>query len=137
MGALDTKGFTCCVEGGVMKIRKNGKSVVIQGTKQGNLYILQGSTVTGYVSSISVAESKFSDNNSLWHMRLGHMSEKGLEILGKQGLLGSHKMEPLKFCEHCVLGKQHRIKFPKTAHTTKATLDYIHLDCWGLLKFLP
>ena len=39
-------------------------------------------------------------------------------------------MESLQFCEHWVYGKQHRTKFPKVVHTTKAMLDYIHFDCW-------
>jgi len=36
-------------------------------------------------------------NNSLSHLRLGHMSEKGMNILSKQDLLGNHKVEPLLF----------------------------------------
>ena len=71
------------------------------------------------------------NQKNLWHMHLGHMSEKSIMILSKQGLLGDHKMEELQFCEHCVFGKQHRVKFPKALHTTKATLDYIHSDFWG------
>ena len=103
----------------------------MQGTRQGDLYILQGSTVTG--NSSFVSQSKASDN-SLWHMRLGHMSERGIEILCKKGLLGNLKMETLQFCEDCVYGKQHRLKFPKGVHTTKATLDLVHADCWGPSK---
>ena len=53
IGALDSKGFTCCVEGGVMQIKGICKFVVMQGTKQGNMYILQGSTMTGSISTIS------------------------------------------------------------------------------------
>ena len=60
VGALDAKGFVCCVEGGVMQVRK-GKSVVLQGTRQGNLYILQGSIVAGNSSFMS--QSKASDNS--------------------------------------------------------------------------
>ena len=37
---MDSKG--CWVEGGVMQIKGKGKFVVMQGTKQGNLYIFQG-----------------------------------------------------------------------------------------------
>ncbi|KAL5789775.1 hypothetical protein ACOSQ2_004663 [Xanthoceras sorbifolium] len=43
--------------------------------KTGSLYILQGSTITG---SAAVSESSMPDSEvtKLWHMRLGHMSEK-------------------------------------------------------------
>ena len=43
-------------------------------------------------------------------------------------LLDGHKVKDLEFCEHYVLGKQHRAKFRKGLHITKATLEYIHLD---------
>ena len=52
-------------------------------------------------------------------------------ILQKQQLLGNQKLDEHKFCEHCVFSKQHKIKFPKSIHTTKGTLDYIHADYWG------
>jgi len=32
----------------------------------------------------------------------------------------------LEFCEHCVLGKQRRVKFGTTIHNTKGILDYVH-----------
>ena len=54
-----------------------------------------------------------------------------MDILSKRGLLGNHKVEPLQFYEYCIYGKQHRTKFPKTIHTTKVILDYVHSDCWG------
>ena len=70
-----------------MKIRGKGKFVVMQGTKQGNLYILQRFIVTSSVSTFSQAGSHvsngLSNDNSLWHLRLDHMSEKRLEILSK------------------------------------------------------
>ena len=130
VGALDAKGFVYCVEGGMLQVKKV-KPVVMQRTRQGNLYILQGATMIGNSSSVSQSEAS---NNPLWHMRLGHMSERGMEILCKRGLLGNLKMEALKFCEHCVYGKQHRLKFPKGVHTAKATLDLVHADCCGPSK---
>ena len=101
VGALDAKGFVYCVEGGMLQVKKV-KPVVMQRTRQGNLYILQGATMIGNSSSVSQSEAS---NNPLWHMRLGHMSERGMEILCKRGLLGNLKMEALQFCEHCVYGK--------------------------------
>jgi len=40
VGAMNLKGFSCWVKGGVMQIRGKEKFVVIQRTKQGNYYIL-------------------------------------------------------------------------------------------------
>ncbi|KAK2993798.1 hypothetical protein RJ640_027676 [Escallonia rubra] len=47
-----------------------------------------------------------SDTTKLWHMRLGHMSERGMDVLSKQGLLRSKKTGKLDFCKHCVFRKQ-------------------------------
>uniref|UniRef100_A0A803PGK5 GAG-pre-integrase domain-containing protein n=1 Tax=Cannabis sativa TaxID=3483 RepID=A0A803PGK5_CANSA len=57
------------------------------------------------VSSNHVNETEVS------HKRLGHVSERGLYKLNKQGLLGKVKLEHLDFCEYCVLGKACRVKF--------------------------
>ncbi|WOG92415.1 hypothetical protein DCAR_0311681 [Daucus carota subsp. sativus] len=56
----------------------------------------------------------------LWHMKLGHMSERGMQILSKTDLLCGHKVTGLEFCEHCVFQK-----------LQKGTLDYIHSDFCG------
>ena len=48
VGAMDSKGFTCYVEGGVMQIKGKGRYGIMKRTKQGNLYILQGSTVIDF-----------------------------------------------------------------------------------------
>uniref|UniRef100_A0A5B6YZI2 GAG-pre-integrase domain-containing protein n=1 Tax=Davidia involucrata TaxID=16924 RepID=A0A5B6YZI2_DAVIN len=67
-------------------------------------------------------------------MRLGHMSERGMTELSKQGLLDGYKTGKLNFCEHCVFGKQCRVKFSMAVHMTNGTLDYIHSDLWGPSK---
>ena len=57
--------------------------------------------------------------------------KKGLRELSKQGVIGSDKIETLRFCEECVLGKSSRVKFSTEVHNSKGTLDYIHADLWG------
>ncbi|KAJ4713215.1 Retrovirus-related Pol polyprotein from transposon TNT 1-94 [Melia azedarach] len=86
-----------------------------------------------FSSSVAVASSEIDKDNmtKLWHMRLGHMSARGMQILSKWDLLCGHKVKDLEFCEHCIFGKLHRSKFPKAIHRTKGTLDYINSDCWG------
>lgn len=68
------------------------------------------------------------DKIRLWHLRLGHMSLKGLKELSKKGLLGGDKIEDLVFCEDCVLGKSTMINFKSSMYTSKGTLEYIHSD---------
>lgn len=128
LSLLDSKGFSFKGGGGVMHVCK-GSKVILTGLKRGTLYHLQGSTVTGS-ADVASSEVQTKDMTRLWHMRLGHMGERGMQILSKRDLLSGHKVQNLEFCEHCVFGKLHRSKFPKKAvHQTKGTLDYIHMDC--------
>ncbi|KAG8502413.1 hypothetical protein CXB51_000424 [Gossypium anomalum] len=92
--------------------------------------LIDGSTVTG---DAAVASSSLSDDDitKLWHMRLGHMSENSMAELTKRGLLDGQGICKLNFCEHCVFGKQKRVRFTRGIHNTKGTLEYIHYNLWG------
>ncbi|GJR57072.1 retrovirus-related pol polyprotein from transposon TNT 1-94 [Tanacetum coccineum] len=68
---------------------------------------------------------------NLWHRRLGHMSEQGLSVLSKQGLLGGNVTSKIQFCEACVKGKQCWVKFSTGQHTSKEFLENVHSDLWG------
>ncbi|KAG8481664.1 hypothetical protein CXB51_026499 [Gossypium anomalum] len=130
LSTLDSKGYRYTAESGVLKISK-GSLVVMKGQrKTAKLCVLQGSTVTG---DAAVASSSLSDDDitKLWHMRLGHMSENGMVELSKRGLLDGQGICKLNFCEHCVFGKQKRVRFTRGIHNTKETLEYIHSDLWG------
>jgi hypothetical protein len=83
--------------------------------KSANLYRFRGTIITGDAAIISNSLSTF-DATNLWHMRLGHMSELGLVVLSKRGLLDGHSISKLDFCEHCVFGKRKRVKFNTTTH---------------------
>ncbi|KAK2994282.1 hypothetical protein RJ640_022935 [Escallonia rubra] len=48
------------------------------------------SRVTGAASATSSSDID-SDITKLWHVRLEHMSERGIDVLSKQDLLGSKK----------------------------------------------
>ncbi|KAK4386160.1 Retrovirus-related Pol polyprotein from transposon TNT 1-94 [Sesamum angolense] len=67
-------------------------------------------------------------------MKLGHISQKGLELLQKEGVL-IDKIEKLKFCDECVMGKQHKVQFPASQNpnpvSSSCILDYVHADVWG------
>lgn len=67
----------------------------------------------------------------LWHNRLGHISLKGMEILGKQNLLLGDVIEEMPVCDHCMMGKAQRVKFNVGEHNSKGILDYVHTDLWG------
>jgi hypothetical protein len=65
---------------------------------------------TGNVDS-SISLDSIGVDTTLWHHRLGHMSEKGMHTLQKRNLLPDLKQVDLDFCEHYVYGKHKRVVF--------------------------
>ncbi|KAG8503839.1 hypothetical protein CXB51_001965 [Gossypium anomalum] len=130
LSTLDSKGYRCTAESGVLKISKGPLVVMKWQRKTAKLYVLQGSTVTGD-ATVSFSSLSDDDITKLWHMRLGHMSENGMVELSKRGLLDGQEICELNFSEHCVFRKQKRVRFTRGIHNTKGTLEYIHSDLWG------
>ena len=127
LGMLDNSKYSFNSDNGGIRVAKGG-TMVMRGEKKNGLYVLIGSSVP--TNAVMTAESDI-DKTKLWHLRLAHMSMKGLQELEKQGLLYGDKMGSLDFCENCVFGKAHRAKFPKGVHRSKHVLDYVHTDLWG------
>jgi hypothetical protein len=100
--------------------------VIAKGEKVGTLYLCIGNTD----SPISLASIRV--DTTLWHNRLGHMSEKGMHILHKRNLLPNLKQIDLDLCEHCVYGKHKRVRFLRVEKEKKnERLELVHTDVWG------
>ena len=113
LGMIDQSGCTIKAENGEIQILEQGK-IVMRGVRKNGLYILVGfSPVQGISASVT------RDKTKLWHMRLAHISERGLKELSNQGLLSNDKITSLKFCEKCVFGKATRLKFSLGRKETK------------------
>ena len=111
VGFLEFKVFKITMENGILKV-SYGAFVVLRATRKRNMYFLDGSTIVGGATTVSdITRGVALDTTILWYMRLGHASENALQSLVKQGLLKGAKTCKLEFCEHCVLGKQTRVKF--------------------------
>ncbi|KAD3641560.1 hypothetical protein E3N88_30784 [Mikania micrantha] len=127
LGMFESNGYHVAMKDGKVKVIK-GSMVVLTGSRRNNnIYFLDGEVDMGSVSVAEAGNSKA----KLWHMRMGHISTLGLQELNKQGLLDDLGNCDYGFCEHCVLGKAHRVKFHRSTHVTKGILDYIHADLWG------
>ena len=123
VGQLDDKGHAILFVGGNWKVTK-GARVLTHGKKNGTLYMTSSPRDT-----ITVADAN--TNTSLWHRRLGHMSEKGMKMLLSKGKLPELKSIDFDMCESCLLGKQKKVSFLKTGKTPKAEkLELVHIDLW-------
>lgn len=71
------------------------------------------------------------DHTKRWHKWLAHMNIRSVETLARKVYLRREEVKNLGLCEAYAMGKSHKQKFPKGAHTTKEVLEYIHTDLWG------
>ncbi|GJV76738.1 retrotransposon protein, putative, ty1-copia subclass [Tanacetum coccineum] len=86
----------------------NNVRVILSGIRRDNcVYSLDGHAMAGELNA-SVEEKD--SLAQVWHKRLGHMSEAGLQVLEKQGLFGKKSLGKLDFYENYVLGKSHRVR---------------------------
>ena len=85
------------------------------------MYIMEGKI---YKWKMNVTQDT---TKELWHKRLGHMSEKGLEFLTKDHF-PNIKGQPLESCEDCLAGKKCRVSFQRSdeARRRKKILDLVH-----------
>ena len=104
-----------------MKVTK-GASVLAHGKKTNTLYMTSSPRET-----ITVA--KANTDTSLWHCKLGHISEKGMKMLLSKGKLPKLKSVDFDMCESCILGKQKNVSFLKTGRTPKIEkLELVHTN---------
>ena len=121
VGQLDDEGHAILFVSGTCKVTK-GARVFARGKKTGTLYMTSSPRDT-----IAVADAN--TNTSLWHRRLGHMSEKEMKMLLSKGKLPELKPIDFDMCESCILGRQKNVSFLKTGRTPKAEkLELVHTD---------
>ena len=95
IGQLDDEGHAILFVSGTWKVTKEVR-VLAYGKKTGTLYMTSSPRDT-----IAIAEA--STDTSLWHCRLGHMSEKGMKMLLSKGKLPELKSVDFDICESCIL----------------------------------
>ena len=114
----------------ILKVSKGVMIVMRARRSPGNIYKLLGCTVVGDIASVESA----TEATGLWHMRLGHLSEKRMKELYKRDLLQGVKKCTIGLCKFCIMGKQCRVSFRSGKHTTEGILDYIHSKVCGPTK---
>ena len=134
----------------VSKITEAGKSVkfsktegaifnnegekVAVASKIGNLYYLNCESLQG--QHINSATHQSMEN--LWHRRFGHLSQRSLMTLKKDGLVRGFDYDTsqvIDFCESCIGGKIHRNPFPKSGRErAREPLELVHSDVCGKIS---
>lgn len=132
MGQLETLGCWFQSKEYRLKVFK-GEKEVLAADYIDTLYFLDGVPVKGESNAVVVEL----DNTSLWHSRLGHMSIRGLQCLSKSGLLKIDVIKEKESCEHCILGKFHKLSFKKGKHNSEEPLAYVHSHLWGSPNVTP
>jgi len=102
LDTLDELGFSYKVENSFMHIFKND-DLILTCTKKYGLYVSNDCCQLS-VNISSTCMVKF-DKTNLCHLRFGHMRQKVLQALSKQGYIGLVSIDSLDFCEPCTLGK--------------------------------
>ena len=77
LGMLDHIGCSFKAKNGSLKVVK-GSLVILKGVKMNVLYILDGRIIVGNVSNV---QKQCINKTRMWHMRLRHISERGLQEL--------------------------------------------------------
>ena len=126
LGVLQKKGLSFRGESDHMEILQGAK-IVMTAVRKGTLYYLDADVITGQNCSVSKADGDF----ELWHSRLGHLGQKAMKHLVKEGVIKADESVDLKSCKKCIMGKSKKLPFPKGRHTSRKVLEYAHSDIKG------
>ncbi|KAK9018707.1 hypothetical protein V6N11_033754 [Hibiscus sabdariffa] len=129
VSCLDKIGFGIIIKNNSCSFFYNnlfyGSAQLING-----LYILNQENM---IFNINTKKLKTNDSNQtyLWHCRLGHISERRISKLHKDGLLDPFVFEQLDVYESCLLGKMTKAPFSGKGERASDLLGLIHSDVCG------
>ena len=127
--ALFKQGYNVIIDNGSCSILFN-KIFYCSGRILNGIYILDLENEVYHVNTKRL-KSESLNFSYLWHCCLGHVSDKHVSKLHKQGDLGSFDYESYDTCESCLKGKMSKSPFNKNGERAKETLELIHSDVCG------
>jgi hypothetical protein len=89
-----------------------------------------------FVCNINMKRARLDDLNPtfIWHCHLGHINEKRIERLHKDGLFSSFDFESFDMCESCLHGKMSKAPFTGQSERASDLLGLVHTDICGPLN---
>ena len=103
IGQLDDNGYFISFKGGEWKVTKK-VMIIAQEKKRSTLYMI---IELAHVVVVTAAN----DDTSLWHNKLGHISQKRMKKLLSKGKLPELKNVHFDMCESYIMGKQKKLIF--------------------------
>ena len=119
---LDKDEYNHFISSGNWNLIK-GSLVVARGSLCCSLYKTQVKVCGG---QLNVVDDDICPD--LWHKRLAHMSEKGLQLLAKHSLIPMAKEKSSNPYDYCLFGKQHRVSFQKNSTRKLEKLELVYSD---------
>ncbi|KAK2998010.1 hypothetical protein RJ639_025476 [Escallonia herrerae] len=119
-------------EGANMTYSRTAKNLIsVSGLDREGYFVAFGEKQWKVIKG-SMVVARENQKTTLWHHRLGHLSESGMKILHSKNALPGMKNIQLDFCEGCVYGKQKRVSFRRDGKEKKIErLELVHTDVCG------
>ncbi|KAK2421692.1 secreted RxLR effector protein [Trifolium repens] len=132
VSCLDKFGFS-------FMIKNNCCSIYLNNIFYANAQMYNGLYVLDLETSVYNINTKRMKPNELnpsylWHCRLGHINERRITKLHKDGLLDSFDYESYDTCRSCLIGKMTKAPFKGKGERANDLLALIHTDVCGPLN---
>jgi uncharacterized protein (DUF2164 family) len=122
------KNGVCCMYSGGMEIARVhciGKVYKLYGGKEPK----------------KAMHARTGDDAEIWHRRLAHLNFQDIRRLAQEDMvkgmnltMDAIQIKQGQVCEPCVMGKQHRLPFPKKSERETVKLGLLHMDVCGPME---
>ena len=117
-------------------IREGQKRMLMKGTGNNRMYLLQVEPQIPVTHVLSVHSLKKPTNIEVWHQHFGHASICSITDMAKRGLVNSLDIvEGLELegkCEDCIYGKQMTQPYDEVVEPETEVRQHVYGDLWGL-----
>lgn len=127
-GAALDKGIVYHSDKSTCKFIKQGIIVAV-GERQDKLFEMKFRVITEKESEANVATH---DSLRTWHERLAHQNVAQVKKILKESNIIIN--DPDFRCENCIMGKMHRLPFPKSESRSKRAGELVHMDLCGPMQ---
>ncbi|XP_070039071.1 uncharacterized protein [Nicotiana tomentosiformis] len=132
---LDKRRFHINIGNGICSIHYDN-DLYVNDYLQHDVYVLPNVNEDSimHVSSLKKKRDDQVNHIYLWHCRLGHIGEKRIKKLYKEGYLDKYDFESYPTCQSCLKGKMTKSPFTGSGERAYELLGLIHTDVCELMK---